>query len=87
MNSKKYSTVEVAELLDISWNTINRWILEKKFFVPPVQFVGRTKVRFWTEEEVEEVRKFKKENYRKRPNRHKLDKKGQSKKAKGKKKK
>jgi len=59
-----YSTVEVAELVDVSWDTLSRWIRERKFPVPPVKSVGRVRVRLWTPEEVDEVRKYKKSHYR-----------------------
>jgi predicted site-specific integrase-resolvase len=59
-----YSTVEVAELVDVSWDTLSRWIRERKFRVPPVKSVGRVRVRLWTLEEVDEVRKYKKAHYR-----------------------
>jgi predicted site-specific integrase-resolvase len=58
-----YSTVEVAELVDVSWDTLNRWIREKKFTVPPIKLVGRVKVRLWTPAEVDEVRKYKEQHY------------------------
>ncbi len=59
-----YSTVEVAELVDVSWDTLNRWIRERNFPVPPVQSLGRIKVRIWTENDVEKVRKYKSDHYR-----------------------
>ena len=59
-----YSTVEVAELVDVSWDTLNRWIREKKFPVPPVKSLGRIRVRIWTENDVEKVRKYKSGHYR-----------------------
>jgi predicted site-specific integrase-resolvase len=59
-----YSTVEVAELVDVSWDTLNRWIREKKFRVPPVKAVGRVKIRLWTQDEVAEVLKYKQQHYR-----------------------
>ena len=58
-----YSTVEVAELVGVSWDTLSRWIREKQFSVPPVKLFGRIRVRVWTEEDVEKVRKYKKEHY------------------------
>ena len=59
-----YSTVEVAELVEVSWDTLNRWIRERKFPVPPVQSLGRIRVRIWTENDVEKVRKYKLDHYR-----------------------
>jgi predicted site-specific integrase-resolvase len=58
-----YSTVEVAELVHVSWDTLSRWIREKKFDVPPVKSVGRVKVRLWTPAEVDKVRKYKEQHY------------------------
>jgi excisionase family DNA binding protein len=58
-----YSTVEVAELVGVSWDTLSRWIREKKFPVPRVQSMGRIQVRVWTEDEVEKVRKYKANHY------------------------
>jgi excisionase family DNA binding protein len=58
-----YSTVEVAELVGVSWDTLSRWIREKKFPVPPVQSMGRIQVRVWNEDEVEKVRKYKADHY------------------------
>jgi predicted site-specific integrase-resolvase len=60
---KTYSTVEVAELLEISWDTLNRWIREKRFDTPPVQSLGRIRVRLWTEEDLEKVRAYKAGHY------------------------
>jgi excisionase family DNA binding protein len=59
-----YSTVEVAELLDISWDTINRWIREKKFSAPPVQSLGRIRVRLWAKKDIGKVRRYKAKHYR-----------------------
>ena len=59
-----YSTVEVAEIVAVSWDTLNRWIREKKFLVPPVKSVGRVKVRLWTDAELEAVREYKRNHYR-----------------------
>ncbi len=50
-----YSTVEVAELVEVSWDTLNRWIRERKFPVPPVKLLGRIKVRIWNENDVEKT--------------------------------
>ena len=58
-----YSTVEVAELVDVSWDTLNRWIREKKFHVASVKAVGRVKIRLWTQAEVAEVLKYKEQHY------------------------
>ncbi len=59
-----YSTVEVAELVGVSWDTLNRWIRQKKFSVPPVRSIGRVKVRLWNQAEIDDVRKYKERHYR-----------------------
>jgi predicted site-specific integrase-resolvase len=59
-----HSTVEVAEIVEVSWDTLNRWIRAKKFPVPPVKLVGRVRVRLWTETQIEAVRQYKKDHYR-----------------------
>jgi predicted site-specific integrase-resolvase len=61
---RTYSTVEVAELVDVSWDTLNRWIREQKFPVPPIKAVGRVKIRLWDDAEVQQVLKYKREHYR-----------------------
>jgi predicted site-specific integrase-resolvase len=68
---KTYSTAEVVELVGISWDTIHRWMREHKIKAPPAQSVGRIKVRLWTEGDVEKVRKYKAQHYRKKPRRKK----------------
>ncbi|HXN18342.1 MAG TPA: hypothetical protein VN875_08435 [Candidatus Binatus sp.] len=60
---KTYSTAEVAVLLDISWDTLHRWMREKKVPVPAARSLGKISVRLWTEEAVEKVRKYKAEHY------------------------
>ncbi|MGC1384959.1 MAG: helix-turn-helix domain-containing protein [Candidatus Acidiferrales bacterium] len=59
-----HSTVEVAEMVGVSWDTLSRWIREKKFPVPPVKSVGRVRVRLWNDTEIAAVRTYKKEHYR-----------------------
>ena len=59
-----YSTVEVADIVGVSWNTISRWIREKRFPVPAVKLVGRVRVRLWTEADIEVVKQYKKDHYR-----------------------
>ena len=63
IKAKSYSTVEVAELLEISSDTLYRWIRAKRFHVPPVRAVGRVRIRLWTKEEVDAVRKYKADHF------------------------
>ncbi len=60
---KTYSTVRVAKILKVGWSTLHRWIVEGKVKAPPIQSLGEVKVRFWTEEDVEKLRKYKADNY------------------------
>ena len=62
---KTYSTVQVAELVDVTTDTLHRWIRERKIEAPPVQTLqGMLRVRLWTEEDVKKVRQYKDEHYR-----------------------
>jgi excisionase family DNA binding protein len=60
---KTYSTVKVATVLGISSDTIHRWIREGMITAPVTQSLGGVRVRLWTEDEVEQVRKYKAEHY------------------------
>ena len=62
---KTYSTVQVADLLDVTSDTLHRWIRERKIEAPPVQSLGGVqRVRLWNEEDIARVRKYKDEHYR-----------------------
>jgi hypothetical protein len=61
--AKTYSTIEVAGLLDITSDTLHRWIREKKVAAPDIQALGPFRVRLWTVQEIEAVRKYKAERY------------------------
>jgi predicted DNA-binding transcriptional regulator AlpA len=65
MEAAKHSTVEVAEIVGVSASTLNRWIVAKKFDVPPVVLVGGVRVRLWSDAEIEIVRKYKATDYNK----------------------
>jgi DNA-binding transcriptional MerR regulator len=66
---RAYSTIEVAKLLDVTSDTLHRWIREKVVEAPPLQVLGRMRIRLWSEEEVEKARRYKAENYQKKPRR------------------
>ena len=63
MVMKAYSTIQVARLLNIASGTFHRWIRERRIEAPPPEVLGGMKVRLWTEEDVEKVRKYKAEHY------------------------
>jgi DNA-binding transcriptional MerR regulator len=63
MAAKTYSTIEVARMLDITSDTLHRWIREKKVPAPAAQSLGPFRVRLWTTEDVEIARKYKAQHY------------------------
>jgi transposase-like protein len=66
-----YSTIQVARLLEVTSDTLHRWIREKRVEAPPLQTLGAMQVRLWTKPDLERVMQYKAENYRKKPNRKK----------------
>jgi excisionase family DNA binding protein len=73
-----YSTVQVAELLGVTSDTLHRWIRQGLIKTPSIQSLGGMRVRLWSEEQVEAVRKYKAQHYRKKPNRKKRKKSNKS---------
>jgi predicted site-specific integrase-resolvase len=67
--TKAYSTLQVAKLISVTSDTLHRWIRECRIEAPPIQSLGGMKVRLWSQEEVDKVRKYKAEKYRKKPRR------------------
>jgi len=59
------STLEVARMVGIGRGTLERWLKEGKIPMPKPLHVGRKAFRNWTASDIERVRKFKTENYRK----------------------
>jgi excisionase family DNA binding protein len=60
---KTYSTIEVAKLLDVTSDTLHRWIREKRILAPEAQLLGPFRVRLWTAEDMEKVRDYKAQHY------------------------
>ena len=58
------STEEVARLVGIGRNTLERWIREGKV-TPKMVRVGKKNYRLWTEREIEKLRHVKEKTYRK----------------------
>jgi excisionase family DNA binding protein len=67
------STRQVAKLLGITSDTLHRWIRELRIEAPPLQSLGGMKVRLWSEDFIEKAKKYKAEEYRKKPRRRKRD--------------
>jgi excisionase family DNA binding protein len=55
---REYSTREAASRLGLSYTAINRYISAKKIPAPPVQRVGATQFRAWTEDDIARVRRI-----------------------------
>ena len=62
---RTYSTSQAAKKVKVGRDTLNRWIRDRKFDLPPLQKVGGVSVRLWDEADLEKVRTYKKDNYRK----------------------
>lgn len=62
---KTYSTVEAAKLIGIDRVTLQRWLISGKVKEPKKVAAGSVQIRVWTDPDVERVRKYKQENYRK----------------------
>jgi DNA-binding transcriptional MerR regulator len=61
--AKTYSTVAVARILRITSDTLHRWIREKKIPAPEAQSLGPFRVRLWSAEDLDAVRKYKAKHY------------------------
>jgi len=59
------STEEVAKQVGIGRVTLERWLSSGKVKRPKTVRFGRSEFRNWTPADVERVRKYKQENYRK----------------------
>jgi predicted DNA-binding transcriptional regulator AlpA len=55
---KGYSTRQAAKQLGISLPTLSRHIADEKIPVPPVTEVAGMRVRLWSEQDIEGVRKI-----------------------------
>ena len=62
---KTYSTLEVARLIGITSATLHRWIREKRVAAPPLERLGKMRIRIWSKADVENVKAYKAERYRK----------------------
>ena len=62
---KTYSTVEVARIVGVTSATLHRWIREKRVAAPPLETLGKMRIRIWSEADIENVKAYKAERYRK----------------------
>jgi excisionase family DNA binding protein len=61
----KLSTLEVARKLGIGRATLERWLSQGKLKGPKTVRFGKSEFRDWTDRDVERIKKYKQENYRK----------------------
>jgi excisionase family DNA binding protein len=59
------STLEVARKVGIGRATLERWLSSGKLKAPRTIRFGKSEFRDWTDRDVERVRKYKQESYRK----------------------
>jgi predicted site-specific integrase-resolvase len=59
------STFEVAKRFKINKATLERWLANGKVGAPKRLRVGRKFFRNWTQLDIERIRKYKQQNYRK----------------------
>jgi DNA-binding transcriptional MerR regulator len=62
---QNHSTAQVARQLGVHKNTLLRWLYAGVVAEPKRHANGGQDVRMWTDRDVERVRKYKQENYRK----------------------
>jgi excisionase family DNA binding protein len=60
-----YSTAQVAKVLGVHKVTLQRWLLDGNVREPRKVRVGNVDVRIWTDTDVERLKRYKHENYRK----------------------
>jgi len=66
---RNYSITEAAEELGIQRATLYEWIRLKKIPAPTAKVISRVRFRFWTEEELKTLKRYKAEYYQKKPSR------------------
>ena len=62
---RTYSTAEAARMIGINRVTLQRWLIQGRVKEPKKVSAGGVEVRIWTAGDVERVRKYKEETYRK----------------------
>jgi predicted site-specific integrase-resolvase len=62
---KTYSTKQAAAKAEIHWVTLHRWLARGSVRASDSIRMNGTKLWRWTESDVEKIKKYKQENYRK----------------------
>jgi predicted DNA-binding transcriptional regulator AlpA len=61
---RRYSTVDAAKALGVSYPTLHRWRRDRRFPVPRLRRLGRISVRWWSERDLDRVRRYMEKHYR-----------------------
>lgn len=59
------NTADAAKKIGVALRTLQRWILDRRIKFPNLVVRNGRAVRLWSGTEIERVRKYKQENYRK----------------------
>jgi MerR HTH family regulatory protein len=62
---RTYSTGQAAKMIGVGRVTLQRWLIGGRVAEPKKLTTGGVEVRIWTDRDVERLRRFKEENYRK----------------------
>lgn len=62
---RTYSTAQVAKEIGVHKITLIRWLLDRKVSEPRRVNQAGQDIRVWTDRDVQRVRRYKRENYRK----------------------
>jgi len=63
IKTRNYSISEAARELGVRRTTLYKWLQKKVIPAPAVQFVSGIRLRVWTEKQMDEIRKYKANNY------------------------
>jgi len=66
MESRTYTTAEVAAACGVDKSTLLRWLYSGKLEEPPRETRQRVEVRVWTVEDLERAKKYRTQRYHKR---------------------
>lgn len=59
MSPKIYTTLEAAEIIGVSRQTLYTWIAQRKIDAPESVKIGNGSMRFWAKAQVDAAKKFK----------------------------
>ena len=60
---KAYSISEAARILGVDRRTLQRWVRERRIPVPTTQVIAGIRLRFWTENDLAELKDYKATRY------------------------